>query len=203
MYGGEEIRAKGRWPLAGAMLLGIVLAGLTAGPVGAGETVYYHYDSLGRLVSACYANLGKRFRYAYDAGGNRTSWTVTTASCSPNTPPVAVDDTRMGTFQVGSPVPVDVLANDSDADGDDLTITAANCVSSGCSVMISPAPAGTTLGQTGTSPSLTVIATTNGTKIVTYTIADGHGGTATGTVTIDGFQGSGSCNPGGMICMPF
>ncbi len=177
---------------------GLVLLGATTA-ADAGTT-YYHYDGLGRLVSICDAAAGKRIRYSYDADGNRTSWTVTTASCSANAAPVAVNDTIMGTFSVGSPLVADVLANDTEPDGDELKISSANCVSSGCTVFITRG-SGTVLGQGTQRDSLVVTATTEGPKTITYTITDGHGGSATATLVVDGFSGGGMCGP--YSCIPF
>ena len=162
---------------------GLVLLMATAADAG---TTYYHYDGLGRLVSVCDAASGKRIRYAYDANGNRTSWTVTTASCSANAAPVAVNDTVPGQFEVELPsAPYDPTGNDSDPDGDSLRITSAICLSTGCSVTVSG------------GRFLTVNATTGGYKQVQYTINDGHGGTASAVAT---FNFSGSIQCGDFLC---
>ena len=82
--------------------------------------------------------------------------------------PVAVDDTATTLEDTG--VVVDVLANDTDPDGDTLTITSTSspdgtATTDGTTVTYSPAP------------------DTNGTHTVTYTIHDGAL-TATATITI-------------------
>jgi hypothetical protein len=89
---------------------------------------------------------------------------------TPNTPPVAVDDAvATGRDQ---PVTINVLANDSDADGDPLTVSAI----------------GTPLHGTATTDGQTIIYTPTpsfvGVDSFTYTILDGRGGAATATVTI-------------------
>jgi hypothetical protein len=56
-----------------------------------------------------------------------------------------------------------------------LTITAAGCASSGCSVTI----------VSGTR--LSVFGTTIGIKTVNYTVSDGWGGTASATATVNKF----------------
>ncbi|GIX17124.1 MAG: hypothetical protein KatS3mg119_1310 [Rhodothalassiaceae bacterium] len=126
---GRRMRPRG--VIAAAAGLSLAAAAADAG------TTYYHYDGLGRLVSVCDAASGKRIRYSYDANGNRTSWTVTTASCSANAAPVAVNDTVNGYFLVGTipqggnPAFVTPLDNDTDPDGDEIRITGASCMQLG------------------------------------------------------------------------
>ena len=159
---------------------GLVLLMATAADAG---TTYYHYDGLGRLVSVCDAASGKRIRYAYDANGNRTSWTVTTASCSANAAPVAVNDTLSGYFEYYQVITVDPLVNDSDPDGDSIHVVSASCLSN-CSVYID--------GNT-----LSIVPISGDPQSISYTISDGHGGSASAYVTITGFAGGG-CS--GFLC---
>ena len=85
--------------------------------------------------------------------------------------PVAQDDTV--SVQVDSvDNTIAVLANDSDPDGDTLTITTVS------------APAHGTAVNAGTSVSYTPTAGYLGGDSFTYTISDGHGGSATATVHI-------------------
>src|SRR5262249_56690416 len=69
--------------------------------------------------------------------------------------------------------PVTLLANDSDVDGDSLTITSVQGATHG-TVAISN-------GNTVFTPA----ANYNGPASFTYTASDGHGGTTTGTVTVN------------------
>ena len=88
-----------------------------------------------------------------------------------NRAPVAVDDAA--TTQVDTPVTVDVLANDSDADGDALTVVSTTA----------PPNGSTAINADGTvtySPNTGF----TGTDAFDYTIEDGFGGSATATVTI-------------------
>jgi hypothetical protein len=93
--------------------------------------------------------------------------TVETGTATP-TPPLAVDDTAQ-TSQ-GTPVDVDVLANDS---GDDIVVT----------IVTQP-----TNGAASINPDGTVRYTPNpsfvGTDTFTYTITDANGATSTATVTV-------------------
>jgi len=90
-----------------------------------------------------------------------------------NRPPVAVDDSATVAEDSGANA-IDVLANDLDADGDTLTITAVTQPSHG-SVVITGG---------GTGLTYTPAANYNGSDSFTYTVSDGNGGTNTATVTI-------------------
>jgi VCBS repeat-containing protein len=87
-----------------------------------------------------------------------------------NDPPVAVDDSA--TTPQDTPVTIDVLNNDSDSDGDTLTVNSVtqgshgSVTNNGSDVTYTPDP-----GFTGTDS-------------FTYTISDGNGGTDTATVTV-------------------
>ncbi len=95
---------------------------------------------------------------------NSFSWTVT------NPPPVAANDTA--STNEDTPVIVSVLTNDSDPDGDPLTVTSAS------------APNGTVVINANGTVTYTPRANFNGTDTITYTISDGNGGTSTATVTV-------------------
>ncbi|MEO7432323.1 MAG: Ig-like domain-containing protein [Dokdonella sp.] len=88
-----------------------------------------------------------------------------------NHPPVAQDDTA-AVDENSTDNPIAVLANDSDPDGDALTVTA-----------VSP-PAHGSAAATATGVSYTPAANYLGTDAFTYTISDGKGGTATATVHV-------------------
>jgi outer membrane protein OmpA-like peptidoglycan-associated protein len=88
-----------------------------------------------------------------------------------NHPPVAQDDTAV-IAENSIDNPIAVLANDSDPDGDALTVTAVSSASHG-----SATAASTGVIYTPTPGYL-------GTDSFTYTISDGHGGSATATVHI-------------------
>src|SRR3954468_7263787 len=94
----------------------------TAAP--ATETTTYRYDALGRLVatsSSGSVNNGLATGIAYDPAGNRSGYTVSGGPV-PNRPPVAVAD-GVVTARCGV-VGVNLLDNDSDPDGDALTLVA-------------------------------------------------------------------------------
>lgn len=108
-----------------------------------------------------------------DVGGLTSTATIFITVTAPvNNPPIAVDDVT-GT-QAGQPVTIPVLGNDSDPDGDTITVTA-----------IGPVTGGTaTLNANGTI-TFTPSNGFTGQATFTYTISDGNGGTATATVTVN------------------
>ncbi len=90
-----------------------------------------------------------------------------------NQMPVAVDDTA--TTPEGVAVEIPVLANDTDADGDALVV----------SVVGSPAHGSAVIAGGGTTVLYTPASGFVGTDSFTYTVSDGKGGEATGTVTVE------------------
>ncbi|MCG7877809.1 MAG: Ig-like domain-containing protein, partial [Candidatus Thiodiazotropha endolucinida] len=113
------------------------------------------------------------FTYTIDDGnGGTDTATVTVTVGAVNDAPVAVDDS-IGTDE-DVPVTVNVLPNDSDPDGDTLTVTAVTQGTNG-TVTIDPVSG---------NPIYTPDADFNGTDTFTYTIDDGNGGTDTATVTV-------------------
>jgi len=87
-----------------------------------------------------------------------------------NDPPVAVDDSD--TTPADTPVTIDVLDNDSDTDGDTLTV---DSVTQGTHGSVS---------NNGNDVTYTPDPYFNGIDSFTYTISDGNGGTDTATVTV-------------------
>jgi Big-like domain-containing protein len=73
---------------------------------------------------------------------------------------------------VSTPVLIDVLANDSDPDGDPLTIISVTQPANGAATI--------TNGEISYQPQRGF----TGTVTFQYTISDGRGGTATATVTV-------------------
>ncbi|MSU57437.1 MAG: tandem-95 repeat protein [Pedosphaera sp.] len=86
-----------------------------------------------------------------------------------NLPPVAVDNSASTPKNVAISVPV--LANDSDPNGDPLTIIAVN-------------PTNGTAIISGTNVVFTPATNFSGTATVGYTISDGNGGTASALITV-------------------
>ena len=124
------------------------------------------------------------FTYAISdgRGGTATATVAVTINPAPivpppppppvNNPPVAVDDVFI--VPCKSSVILDVLANDSDKDGDSLTITS----------ITQPSKAGIAIGPNGKTLIYNPTEVCFVRDTFTYTISDGKGGKATATVTL-------------------
>lgn len=102
----------------------------------------------------------------------QVSVSVTAASTPTNTPPVANDDSY-SVAQDSFPTNFNVLNNDRDADGHNLTITNISNISNGASVEINGS-------QISYEPALGF----SGTETFTYSISDGAGGTDNAKVSV-------------------
>ncbi|MBX9583024.1 MAG: cadherin-like domain-containing protein [Gemmataceae bacterium] len=100
-----------------------------------------------------------------------------------NRPPVAVNDTAR--TAPGQAVAVAVLANDSDPDGDPLSVTA-----------VSTPAHGTAVRNADGTVTYTPAAGYTGPDSFTYTVSDGRGGSATGTVTLTVAESAAAAWPG-------
>jgi hypothetical protein len=108
---------------------------------------------------------------ANDGIDNSNLAIVSIAVTGTNTPPDALDDTSTAPEDV--PVTVDVLANDSDADGDTLSISGVTQPANGTAII------------QGNGVLYTSYLNYYGSDSFTYTITDGHGGTDTANISID------------------
>jgi hypothetical protein len=115
---------------------------------------------------------GDSFRYTVSDGRGGTAMATVnvTVNPPPNRPPDAMDDSA--TTPKNTQVTIDVLANDSDPDGDSLTVASVTQPFNGTA--------------TRTSSNVTYKPNNGfvGTDSFTYTVSDGRGGTATATVTV-------------------
>jgi outer membrane protein OmpA-like peptidoglycan-associated protein len=107
-----------------------------------------------------------------DGNGGTDTATVTVTVATGNVPPNAVDDTATVAEDSG-PTVIDVLGNDSDGNGDTLTVTSVT------------QPAGGMVVLTGGVVTFQPNAEFNGTTTFTYTISDGNGGSSTAMVTVN------------------
>ena len=103
-----------------------------------------------------------------DGAATDTATITFTVTDDPNAPPVAVDDTA--TTAIGTATTVTPLANDTDLDGDTLTVTGVTPAANGDAVLNGD-------GTVTYTPDAGFV----GTDTVTYTVTDG---TATDTATI-------------------
>ncbi|WP_281685941.1 retention module-containing protein [Pseudomonas citronellolis] len=105
-----------------------------------------------------------------DGHGGTSTASVTVGINAVNDAPVAKPDSA--STQEDKPVTLNVLANDSDVDGDALSVTSA-----------SASNGSVTINADGTL-TYTPKANFSGSDSITYTISDGHGGTASSTVAL-------------------
>jgi hypothetical protein len=104
-------------------------------------------------------------------GGTATAPVSVTVTPGQNQPPVAAADSA--STASGTPVTINVLANDTDANGDPLSVISVTNGARG------------TVANNGVSVTYTPNAGTSGTDLFSYTVADGRGGTASGSVTVN------------------
>jgi len=95
-----------------------------------------------------------------------------------NDPPVALDDTA--STSEGVPIIIEILVNDSDEDGDGLTVTG---------VIMSTEPNGTVTLNSDNTIIYTPDAGFNGQETFTYEISDGRGGSDMATVGVHVYAG--------------
>lgn len=165
--------------------------GATSGAIGAslvgaygnltlnGDGSYvYSVDNTNAIVNALQVGntLSETFTYTLtDNDGDTNVATLTITLHGRNDPPDAVND---GVFSTPEDMPlnnVPVLANDTDPEGDTLSVTSATI----------PAPQGSVSINPDGTLNFVPAANFNGVAVISYTISDGHGGTDTATVTID------------------
>ncbi|MFG1300912.1 tandem-95 repeat protein [Xanthobacter sp. V3C-3] len=109
-----------------------------------------------------------------DREGDVTTKQVGLVIDYPNRAPVAVADTKVATEDTALTFAASTLvANDTDVDGDALTVTAVGGASHG------------TVALANAQVTFTPDANYNGPASFTYTVSDGNGGTSTATVNID------------------
>lgn len=106
-----------------------------------------------------------------DPNGNTGTSTVTVTVNPVNDNPTANDDAA--TTGLGTPVTIPVLANDTDVDGDPLTIDGTPT-----------SPNGTVTVNPDGTITFTPDADFSGETTISYTVTDGNGGTDTGTVNV-------------------
>jgi hypothetical protein len=107
-----------------------------------------------------------------DGEGGTDSATMTIDFEPVNDAPVAEDDTHTSTIEEDVPTDITVLPNDSDVDGDDLTVIEAST------------PDGSVLINSDGTIEFTPTSNFTGTTTITYTVTDGEGGTDSSTATI-------------------
>ena len=112
-----------------------------------------------------------QFSYTISNGHGATATAHVTITVQPPLPPIARNDAA--TTALATPVIVSVLANDNDPNGYSLTVTSVSTPANGTAKLNGD-------GTVTYSPQRTFA----GTDTFSYSISNGHGGTASATVTI-------------------
>jgi VCBS repeat-containing protein len=145
------------------------VTGVTQGSKGA---VTINANGTVAYTPAPNTNGADAFTYTVRDGANVTDTATVTVSVAPvNDAPVAVADTA--TTREGAAVTITVLANDSDVEGNTLTVTSVTTLVGGTAVV-----------NANNTVTYTAGANFNGIGSFIYTLSDGQGGTATATVTV-------------------
>ena len=142
-------------------------------PAGGGSVAITGGGQGVRFTPAAHFSGQRAFTYTISDGHGGTATATVTATVTPvNDDPSTTNDAASTTAP--NPVVVSVLANDSDVDGDDLSVSAVTQPANGTAAI-------TGGGQTVT---YTPPAGFSGSATFGYTASDGHGGTASSTVTV-------------------
>ncbi|MGX5735820.1 Ig-like domain-containing protein [Bosea thiooxidans] len=139
-------------------------------------TVFVYSDGTYRYTPATgYTGADSFTVLVNDGRGGTTEATVSLTINPPNAAPVAADDTGLGT-EYGAALTIDpatLLANDTDANGDTLTI-----------LSVASGTGGTVALDDDGNIVFTPAAGFEGEATFSYTVSDGKGGTATAAVTV-------------------
>jgi len=158
---------------------GTALTVTAVGTTGAGVAVIESDNTVTFTPNADFNGTASFSYTAEDSDGGSRSGTVVVTVSPVNDAPVATDDS--GSTAAATPVSLDVLANDSDVDGDPVLLDGVGPASNG-TVSIDDR------GTPGDASDDRVVYTPNGgasgSDSFTYTISDGNGGTDTATVTV-------------------
>src|SRR5262249_6884200 len=134
-------------------------------------------DASGNVVFTPAANYNGAASFTYtvsDGQGGTATATVNVNVAAVSDAPVAGNDTVAATEDTPLVIaPATLLGNDSDVDGDSLTITSVQGATHG------------TVALSSGNIVFTPAANYNGPASFTYTASDGHGGTTTGTVNVN------------------
>jgi VCBS repeat-containing protein len=150
------------------------ITGTTCTPSGSGSscTAQVTYTPTANYPFTNAGNGSDSFTFtANDGSASSTAATVSLTITPVNDTPVAVNDNVTVAANSSNNV-IAVLGNDTDADGDALTVTAVSAPSNGTA----------SVGTGGANVVYTPTAGYSGPDSFTYTISDGQGGTSTATV---------------------
>ena len=149
-------------------------AGTTASLAGIGTLVINADGSFTFTPTTNYNGPVPVATYTVTDGTATATGTLTVGVTPVNDAPIAADD--LASTPINAPVTINVLGNDSDPDGDPLTVSNP--------VLADPTRGSVVVNPDGTL-SFTPAANITGPVTITYTVIDGHGGSDTATVTVN------------------
>ena len=158
---------------------GTALTVTAVGTTGAGVAVIESDNTVTFTPNADFNGTASFSYTVEDSDGGSRSGTVFVTVSPVNDAPVATDDS--GSTAAATPVSVDVLANDSDVDGDPVLLDSVGTASNGT---VSIDDMGTPGDASDDRAVYTPDGGFSGSDSFTYTISDGNGGTDTATVTV-------------------
>ena len=151
------------------------VSGADAVSVGGGS-VMNNGDGTFTYTPALNFNGADSFDYTVsDGNGGSDTGTVSITVTAVNDAPVAADDGPFATAEDTAVTTTSVLANDTDVDGDVLSVSGADAVSVG---------GGSVMNNGDGTFTYTPALNFNGADSFDYTVSDGNGGSDTGTVSI-------------------
>ena len=154
--------------------ISVVIAGTTSLTAGSGSLIHVTFRVSGSAspgtVQLSLGNIAASDPIGNGIPMNGAGGSVTVLAV-PNAPPTAVNDSA--SVQEDSSATVNVTANDSDPDGNPLTVTAVGVAAHGTTSIIS-----------ASSVRYSPAANYNGSDSFTYTVSDGKGGTASAAVSV-------------------
>jgi hypothetical protein len=163
------------WPTATPITYGQTLASSTLSGGAASVAGSFAFTTPGTAPGAGTASHEVTFTPTDTANYNTVSGTASVTVNATGNAPVAVNDT-LGTVknQAISLPGAKLAANDTDADGDALTVAAVS----------TPSTVGGTVALAAGNVTYTPATDFTGADSFTYTVSDGHGNTAIGTVNV-------------------
>jgi VCBS repeat-containing protein len=152
-----------------------------------GHYSYVADNSMALALAPTGSHLHDIFNYTVSDGHGGTDSAALDITL--NRAPVAAADTAVATTGIGGTASGNVLANDSDADGDGLAAVSGTVQGSHGTLVL-----GANGGYTYTVTNLTGSAGSHLHDILNYTVSDGHGGTASAALDVMLNRGSISAN---------